>query len=210
MQALVQAWTMPATAWHGTGWRPNGTGISPPWPPSLAEFVRASQRAGLDPVVVEALLDRCHAAREAADKALVPQAPSVRKETFGQRLEALGKLAAAFGLSAQSTRHLVALARHVQAQPGLYPLRDLSPLLRGLPSGAAALPEVQALRAGVVEALRQALALPQPAADDHGLGDIEWTCRCKDCRPVIDWAASPTPRPLTLPMAEARRNHVQA
>jgi hypothetical protein len=141
---------------------------------------------------------------ESADKGLASQAPSVRKDTLDKRVRALGELAAALGLSAQCTRRSVTLVRHVKARPGLWPLRSLRPLLRAMPSGAAALPEVQALRAAVVEALREALSLPEPAAHDHSLLDVEWTCR-----PVIDWAASSSPRPLTLPMAEARRDHVQ-
>ena len=38
---------------------------------------------------------------------------------------------------------------------------------------------------------------------------LEWTCRCKDCQAVIAWAEAPDGHSLTLPMAEARRSHVQ-
>ena len=79
-----------------------------------------------------------------------------------------------------------------------------------MPSGADAPPEVQALHAAVVQALQQAFALAEPAADDHSLGDIEWTCRCADCRAVIDWAASSIPQPPTLSIAEPRRDHGQS
>lgn len=69
---------------------------------------------------------------------------------------------------------------------------------------------MNALRDAVVDALRCALAQAEPAADDHRLNDIEWTCRCADCRPVIDWASSPSAQALTLALAEARRAHIQS
>jgi hypothetical protein len=209
-QALVQAWAAPPRPWQASTWSTNGASVSPPWPRSLAQFIRAGQRAGLAPAVSEALLDCCHAALAAADKALASQAPAVREITLDKRLRAVCELSAALQLSARRAVHVAALVNHLRAQPGLYPLRSARPLLEAMPSGADAPPDVQALRTAVVQALQQALAQPEPAADDHSLVEVEWTCRCADCRPVIDWAISSTAQPLTLSMAEARRAHVQA
>jgi hypothetical protein len=209
-QALVQGWAEPGKPWQARGWGLPGADMSLPWPRSLAKFVRACQRARLDPALVEELLDRCHTALAAADKALEAQTPAHRKSTLDQRLRALCELAAALQLSANHARHIAVLVRYLQAQPGLYPLTRARPLLEALPSGADAPPEVQAMRAAVLQALQQALAQPEPAADDHSLDQIEWACRCADCRPVIDWAGSPTAQPLTLAMAEGRRAHVQS
>lgn len=208
--ALMQAWTTPAQPWQASRWHPKDGDVSPLWPRALADLVRAAHRARLDAAVVEAMLDHCHAALAGADLSLAEQTPAARQDTLARRLHALTGLCAAFQLSPASANHIAALARHVHAQPGVYPLLGLAPLLRALPSGAAAPPEVQALRAAVVEALQAALALPQPGAGDHSLGAVEWTCRCADCLPVIEWAASPSPHPLILSIGEARRQHVQS
>lgn len=209
-QSLLQAWAAPARHWHAAGWFPHGQDAAPPWPRALAEFVRAGQRAGLDATLVESLLDRCLGALEAADKALASESPAARNSMLANRLEALRALVQALELTAHGAAHIGRLVTHVQSHPRLYPLRGLRPLLLALSPEAAAQPAAKALRAAVVDALGQALAQPEPAAADRSLSEIEWTCRCADCRLVIDWATSPSAQPLTLAIAEARRTHVQA
>lgn len=98
---------------------------------------------------------------------------------------------------------LQALAR---AQPAMYPLLQLRPLLQALPASVV---EAQSLRADAMQALRQALEQAPLDAGDCRLEGVAWTCRCADCTPAIAWAESPDGQPLTLSMAQARREHVQ-
>jgi hypothetical protein len=71
-------------------------------------------------------------------------------------------------------------------------------------------PQAQPLRTQVLAALQAALAQPERDAADHRLHGIEWTCRCRDCIGLIAWAESPTAEALVMPIAEQRRQHVQA
>jgi hypothetical protein len=77
-----------------------------------------------------------------------------------------------------------------------------------LPTDRDAPAEALALTEAVVETPQLALARPEPLSDDYGLRDIEWVCRCADCRLAIDWALSSSAQSLTLAMAESRRSHL--
>jgi len=124
-------------------------------------------------------------------------------------LAAEAELVAALRMDPERTKkHLIDLLRHVRNHPVLYPLLSLRPLIEALPTDADAPTEAIALSAAVVDALEQALARPEPLPDDFGLRDIEWVCRCADCRLVIDWASSSSAQPLILAMAESRRSHL--
>jgi hypothetical protein len=210
LQALVRAWAERAQAGHRNRWHLEREDCGAPWPKPLAAFIEAGQRAGLDGAVIDDMLGHCRAALAAADTLLAPQTPAVRHASLGRRLQALCGLVDALRLSPQADRHLAALLRHVTAQPGLYPARSLRPLLAALPQGPGAPPAVLALRAAVVQALRQALAEPALADDDHRLDGIEWTCRCADCSAVIGWATAAGAQTLTLALAEPRRQHLQS
>ncbi|MBW8831515.1 MAG: 2OG-Fe(II) oxygenase [Burkholderiales bacterium] len=210
MQALLQNWTARSMAWRFSGWNDKQNDDVSPWPQSLAEFVLKGESAGLQAAVIDDILDRCRAALIAADKSFASFPPAVRSATLERRLQRVGDLAAALQRSTTAPQHQAALVRHVQAHPGLYPLRQLGPLLQHWPSDAVMLQPVQGLRAAVIQTLQQALDEPAPPAGDSSLHDVEWTCRCKDCGEVIAWAESANGQPLVLAMAESRRQHVQS
>ena len=210
MQALLQTLTAGSTDWRFNEWNDKQDDGVAPWPQSLAEFVLKGGSAGLQPAVIDDILDRCLAALIAADKSFAARPPALRSATLERRLQAVGDLAAALQRSTTARQRQSALVRHVQAHPGLYPMRQLRPLLEDWPPDAVALQPVQALRAAVIQALQQALDQPALPAADCSLRDIEWACRCKDCGDVIAWAESANGQPLALAMAEPRRQHVQS
>jgi hypothetical protein len=160
--------------------------------------------------VIDDILERCLAALIAADKSFAARPPALRSATLERRLQRVGDLAAALQRSTTAPQQQADLVRHVQAHPGLYPLRQLRPLLQAWPPTAVMLQLVQGLRAAVIQTLQQALDEPALPGDDCSLRDIEWTCRCKDCGQVIAWAESADGQPLALAMAEPRRQHVQS
>lgn len=208
MQSLLPAWAKPGLQEYSNPWR-SAEKNTLPWPRPLAPFIRACQGAGLDAGVVDAMLKHCGTAVDAADTVCASQPPAQRMASEAQRREALCELVAALQHAPQAARQLDERLRLVQTRATLYPLRSLQPLVQRFPRPQTRTPEMNALRDAVVGALRCALAQGEPAADDHRLNDIEWTCRCADCRPVIDWASSPSAQALTLALAEARRAHIQ-
>jgi len=210
MQALLQALTARSMAWRFSEWTAKQVDGVAPWPQSLANFVLKVSSAGLQAAVIDDILDRCLAALIAADKSFATHSPAVRSATLERRLQAVGDLGVALQQSTTAPKHQAALVRHVQAHPGLYPVRQLRPLLQAWPAEAAQLPAVQGLHAAVIQALQQALDEPALPAADCSVRDVEWTCRCKDCGEVIAWAESANRQPLALAMAELRRQHVQS
>ena len=181
----------------------------PPWPRQLPVFVQACEAAGLPAVLLDQLLAQCLALRIARDREQATQTPAERNSAWRWRAQYTAELAQALAHASDRAKRWARLAGHVHTQAGLYPLLRLRQLLQAFPPQAADLPDLQGLRAEVLQALAQALQTPQPPADDHRLQGLEWTCRCKDCQAVIAWAEAPDGYSLTLPMAEARRSHVQ-
>lgn len=210
MQALLQTWTARSMSWRLSEWSDKQDQDAAPWPQSLADFILKGEAAGLQAAVIDDILDRCRAALIAADKAFASHTPAFRRATLERRLRSVGDLATALQHSTTAPQHQAALVSHVQANPGLYPLRQLRPLLQAWPLEAVLLPQVQGLHTAVTQALQQALDEPVPPAGDCSLRDIEWACRCKDCGEVIAWAESANGQPLVLAMAEQRRKHVQS
>jgi hypothetical protein len=210
MQELLQTLTARSMAWRFSEWSDKQDNGIAPWPQSLADFVLTGEAAGLQAAVIDDILDQCHAALIAADKSFASSTPASRSATLEQRLRSVGDLAAAMQRSTTAPQRQAALVHHVQANPGLYPLRQLRPLLQASPPEAIVLQPVQGLRTAVIQALQQALDEPAPPVGDCSLRDIEWTCRCKDCHEVIKWAESANGQPLVLAMAESRRRHVQS
>ena len=181
----------------------------PPWPRQLPVFVQACEAAGLPAVLLDQLLAQCLALRIARDREQATQTPTERNSAWRWRAQHTAELAQALAHASDRAKRWARLAGHVHMHAGLYPLLRLRQLLQAFPPQAADLPDLQGLRAAVLQALAQALHTPQPPADDHRLQGLEWTCRCKDCQAVIAWAEAPDGYSLTLPMAEARRSHVQ-
>ena len=181
----------------------------PPWPRQLPVFVQACEAAGLPAVLLDQLLAQCLALRIARDREQATQTPTERNSAWRWRAQYTAELAQALAHASDRAKRWARLAGHVHMHAGLYPLLRLRQLLQAFPPQAADLPDLQGLRAAVLQALAQALHTPQPPADDHRLQGLEWTCRCKDCQAVIAWAEAPDGYSLTLPMAEARRSHVQ-
>ena len=174
------------------------------WPAKLPHFVGACLKAELTPTVVEALLESLWMFNlRQQDEQESRQSPAARKASQHARLQAVVELLQAFRAAPAPQAHLNHLREHVLGQPALYPLTELAPL--ALAFG----PEGASLKAQVMDALRTALARPLRAEGDHSVADIEWTCRCADCKPVHAWAASPTAEAVILPMAQARRDHVE-
>jgi hypothetical protein len=174
------------------------------WPAKLPHFVGACLKAELTPTVVEALLESLWMFNlRQQDEQESRQSPAARKASQHARLQAVVELLQAFRAAPAPQAHLNHLREHVLGQPALYPLTELAPL--ALAFG----PEGTSLKAQVMDALRTALARPLRAEGDHSVADIEWTCRCADCKPVHAWAASPTAEAVILPMAQARRDHVE-
>ena len=210
IKALLQAWTARSMAWRFNKWSDKPDDDFAPWPQPLADFVLKGGSAGLQAAVIDDILDRCHAALVGADKSFAAHSPEFRSATLERRLQTVGDFAAALQRSTTAPQHRAALVLHVRAHPGLYPLRQLRPLLQAWPPEAAVLQPVQGLQAAVIQALQQALDEPALPAGDCSLRDIEWTCRCKDCDAVIAWAGSANGQSLALAMAEPRRQHVQS
>jgi len=209
MRSLLQEWAKSRPYWLGSSAASARTSDLPLWPRPLGEFVRACKRAGLDVEVIDAIWVQCLTAVGEHDAALRSQSPAERNASLGQRVDIAGELVAALRLDPErAKKHLIDLLHHVRAHPELYPLLNLRPLVEALPTDGDAPTEAIALTAAVVETLEQALARPEPLPDDFGLRDIEWVCRCADCRLAIDWALSSSAQPLTLAMAESRRSHL--
>ena len=209
MLGLLQEWEKSRSSWLGMSAASERASDSTLWPRPLGEFVRACKRAGLDVEVVDAIWVRFLTAVREHDAALMSQSPAERNASLGQRVDIAAELVAALRLEPERTKkHLIELLHHVRDHPELYPLLNLRPLVEALPTHWDAPTEAIALTAAVVEALEQALARPEPMPDDFGLRDIEWVCRCADCRLAIDWALSSSAHPLTLAMAESRRSHL--
>lgn len=185
-----------------------GDGVSPPWPHPPQEFLRGCLQVGLDAEVIADLMAYCLRALITADSVLAGQVPAQRHATLPDRLAAVADLGAALSGSPHADRLTGALVAHLQTLPGLYPLTRLRPLLQIWPASATRPAEVQSLHDATVEALRRALASPEPSVEDFSSIDIEWMCRCKDCSSIIRWAESPVAQPLVLAMAETRRQHV--
>lgn len=210
MLALLQTLTARSMAWRFSEWKAKQDEGVAPWPQSLASFVLKGESAGLQAAVIDDIVDRCHAALIAADKSFSARPPALRSATLERRLQAVGDLGVALQRSTTAPQRQEALVRLIQAHPGLYPLRQLRPLLQSWPADAVQLPAVRALRAAVIQALQQALDEPALPVGDCSVRDVEWTCRCKDCGEVIAWAESANGQPLALAMAEQRRQHVQS
>jgi len=210
---LIDVWTQPADHWHRLDWRLGGSpeagsvAARPPWPQPLAPLLEAGQAAGLSHALIDRMLRRCQQALAAADTSLSRLTPAQRSASLASRLQALCDLATALRLASDVPDSTDFLVRHVLSHPVLYPLRRLRPLVEALPADGPA--AAQVLRSAAIAALRQALATPERRADDHTLDDIDWVCRCADCKAVIRWAESAQAQSLTLAMPEARRRHVQ-
>ena len=202
--ALLQAWTQ-----DGHLGRQRQSEERPPWPRQLPVFVQACEATGLPAALLDQLLAQCLALRIARDREQATQTPTERNSAWRWRAQHTAELAQALAHASDRAKRWARLAGHVHMHAGLYPLLRLRQLLQAFPPQAADLPDLQGLRAAVLQALAQALHTPQPPADDHRLQGLEWTCRCKDCQAVIAWAQAPDGNSLTLPMAEARRSHVQ-
>ncbi|MFM8768794.1 MAG: 2OG-Fe(II) oxygenase, partial [Rubrivivax sp.] len=174
------------------------------WPAKLPHFVGACLKAELSPTVVEALFESLWLLNlRRQDEQESRQSPAARKASQRPRLQAVVEFVQALKAAPAPQAHLNHLSEHVLSQPALYPLTELTPL--ALAFG----PEGASLKAQVMDALRVALARPVRAEGDHSVADIEWTCRCADCKPVLDWAASPTAEALIMSMAQSRRDHVE-
>lgn len=194
---------IPDFAGHDTGQRRSGL-----WPEPLREFVLACRASGVEPGVLDRVVG-VHAldALLRIDARRSGRTPAERLEALPAAIGNACELARAMNALDDPGIPLERLLAHVVANPVLYPLSELAPLVVALEPDTG-VPAAQALRTLVSEALADALSRPERGADDHTIEDVEWICACADCMPVRRWAESPTAEPLVIPMAEARRKHV--
>lgn len=207
-QALLLTWLNPQPdgrmRWH---WYHQET--LAPWPQPLPAFVQACQEEGLGAPMVLQMLTACVAALAPWDEPEQRRSPVQRQRNRSQRIAQIFDLVNAMLLFPDAASLLLKILSHVRSLPKLYPLLELAGLVQALRPLWATLPPAQQLHADVLAALREALEEPPLADDDHTCLGGEWVCHCADCTRAIDWALAPTAAPLTLAMAEARRNHVQ-
>jgi len=181
------------------------------WPTPLPDFTQAAMDAGWASALLGQALAACVATLRCLDDLRAKATPAQQLQQRPGGLLAASELALALRMHAQgSAAALHALIEHLLSRPALYPLADLAPVVRAAGAASDHCPAGHALRAQVLAALRAALAAPQRSPTDHHLQHVEWTCRCRDCTGMIDWAESPDPQPWVQPMAEQRRHHVQA
>lgn len=204
LQSLVDAWTQPVLG-PGQDWR-WPTLDAPPWPQELSAFV-----AACPPAVVPHLLQRCEAIWQAWNAGQAGSRPARRHALQAQRLQQAAEYATALQWldAPQQARALQHWADEIKLHFGLYPLLDLPEMLQKLPVTLGQHNALQTLRAAVVAALQDALKTPELPAHNHHLDGIEWQCRCGECSQVIAWAQGSDGAPLTLAVAESRRNHVE-
>ncbi|CAN7576530.1 2OG-Fe(II) oxygenase [Pseudorhodoferax sp. LjRoot39] len=208
---LQEAWApVPRASWwsHSDAASPGPTF----WPAPLPAFLAACDAAGTTPALRAAMVSHGLALLVRSDGPVGKSSPREREGLLAARLAAVCELVQALQpWTTRATSLQLQLLAHVAQHPLLYPLRALAPLWKLLPRGRAAAPEIGSLRKAARQALEQALGRAEAGADDHSLDDfdIEWTCRCADCIPLIRWAASASAQPLALAMAEQRRTHVQ-
>ena len=208
--ALVQVWRSSHQIRSAASIGSSASSRASDWPQPLSAFLAACAQAGVDPKVIEAIVDRGLATVRADDAILQKDTPGRRLAAFPERTSAMIELAQAVSHSPTWNIQSQRLLEHIRDTPAIYPLNRLGPLCLALPAAIMALPTAQTLRTGVIESLQHALATPALDADDHSMLDIKWTCRCNDCQPVIRWAESRTGQSLTLALAEHRRTHIKS
>ncbi|MCB1915544.1 MAG: 2OG-Fe(II) oxygenase [Rhodocyclaceae bacterium] len=178
------------------------------WPKDLPEFFRAGQESGLSPQALDHWAGICLSALNGFDGALVRATPASRMSQRAAHLQAVCDLAGAMGRLPVKEKRLTQLLDHVLELPNLYPPRELAALAITVQPESAGIAAVDHLRGQVVAALGAAHASPRRGNDDWCMPDVEWPCRCADCRCVIAWAESSVGAPLVLAIAERRRSHV--
>lgn len=217
--ALVRGWLDPQGSRTNTraGWQLDwGTVLCAPqlWPTALPAFTQAALDAGWSGALLNDWFCACRAALSRFDKVRAKARPADRMQLLSGLLQTVAELAQSLRLRGQdgqdSESELKALIDEVLARPVLYPPEQLVPFVQSVGPIGEHWPQRAPLRGLVVAALQAALAEPERDASDHRIRRIEWTCRCKDCAVMIAWAESPTAIPLVMPMAEQRRQHVQA
>lgn len=215
-RGLLQAWHDPKNRRSNTavGWQPGWStplSVPPLWPTPLPAFTQAAQDAGWSRVLLDDWFGACRAGLSRFDAARSHARPAHRMQLLPASLHAVRELAQALVLRGQDGEEdLKALINEVLEHPKLYPPEQLAPFVHSTGPLRDHWPPHRPLRTRVVAALRAALSEPERAPSDHRLHRIEWTCRCTDCAGMIAWAESPSADPLVLPMAEPRRQHVQA
>ncbi len=212
---LLQTWyAVTDRPWGRPGpWRPGASCQEPPrlWPQALPAFVAAAQAAGWSRSALDQLFDTGLALLARFHQASRSTTPAQQQHLQAGLIAAAEPLARALQQrGADGEVQLKRLIDELLAQPALYPLTQLGPIVQASGVLARHWPQPEPLRERVRARLQQALAEPPRAADDHRLCGIPWTCRCRDCAEMIAWAESPGTHPLVLAMGEPRRQHVQA
>ena len=208
VQALLQVWLVPQDEGH-RHWDWSHQASTAPWPQPLPAFIDACLAQGLDQALVQHMLNACVAALAPWDAPEAQRNPVTRQQHRPLRIAQVVDLVNALQRLPDMRKQLSKLITHVRANPKLYPLLELAGLAQALRPLATSLPPAQQLHADVLTALQQALAEPPLADDDYTCWGVDWTCHCADCTRAIAWALAATAAPLTLAMAEMRRNHVQ-
>lgn len=211
MQALLKAWTDPQQSrrpW--ASWPMLNEAAEPAlWPAAFDGVVQACRRAGSTDTWLVGWLQASLQSLVRFDKSLAKSTPAGQLALRDTHIQAVCQLATAIQCVPGCDEMLNSLLEHVVRHCDIYPLETLTPLVCIATQAASKTPAKSPLRKIVTRAIEQALAEPLRSVDDHRLAGVRWTCHCRDCAPVAQWAESPSGEPLVLPMAEPRRDHVQ-
>ncbi len=181
-----------------------------PWPCSLSAHAGAGRDAGLSPGMLQSLAELCLQSVEILDARPVNVSPAHRQTILIQRIQLARELIVSLPLLDASGTNLSTLLKHIRAYPALYPPMQLRTVLQALSPKDIAQPDARALWFEAINALQEALRQPLPDKDDYGMPDLDWSCRCPDCRKMIEWIEGSSPTQLVMPLAQAQRDHVEA
>jgi len=218
MQALLSVWTDPQqprrlwglASWPTTQLSALDKSILPAlWPSAFDGVLQACLRAGSTDAWLAAWLQASLRSLVHFDQALAKATPAAQMALYDAHLQAVCQLAVAIQCVPGCDNLLNSLLEHVVRQSHVYRSDTLTPLVIAAAQAASRASTKRPLHDIVCDAIELALAEPLRSVDDYHLAGVRWTCRCRDCAPVVQWAESPSGEPLVLPMAEHRRNHVQ-
>lgn len=188
-----------------------GDKSSPVFPIHLTKVFQALQGQAIASTWIETLLQGCS---ESYQSETLRYANSSERALNAVRPQFLKQLLDLWQvcMAHRYEQVLNLLVQHVLAQGRIYPLVELAPLLidlgSALPSGQRM--GLEPLYDRVAWALDQTLAEGLRASSDQSIAVSRPHCHCGLCAPVFVFLQSTQQTELILPMAEAKREHVQS
>jgi hypothetical protein len=201
MQAWLASWADRISA--------SVTCASAIWSADLTRFMQACDQAGVSTawqnLTLQALLTKLYR----CDELRACKTPIAQQADFAEHLLSVLELARAIKTvqrgAATNNDLLRDLFSHLLSN---YSKTALVPIAKASLAEAQKFPTEQSFIAAITLALNSAIAAPARTADDYALRGILWTCACRDCMSVRDWAESATAIPIQIALAEARRAHI--